>query len=188
LAHRARLSLIKSAVDYLIARGRGTIPARIVTFLGTEIDLGNAGLHRAFQDTTSELEDHEHFRRYPGFWQTFLWSWGGFVLLDRKELEYQALSEETGVPVASIDTAFGLWDRLFPVEGGWFSQPTGDTRRQLKLMPAALRGVGAFRRLNREGSKDYAGMKLSGETGWRLASDHNCIVRLLDGGEDELIQ
>ena len=70
-----------------------------------------------------------------------MWSGGGFLLADRQDGEYQRLSEETGVPVSEIPSALTALDKLFPVSGGWFRQPSGSQRRVLMMMPAALRGM-----------------------------------------------
>lgn len=188
LEQRARLSILKSAVDYIIARAEGVLPQKVVKILGFEVEFEQWALYDAFRRVVQRLEEASGYRRYPLFWQAFLWTWGGFILTDRRDAEYLQLSTETGVPVDEIDTALALWDELFPMDGGWFAQPTGDTRLQLKLMPAALRGIGAYRRLMASEVEEYNELGLSDQTPGRLATDHNTVVRLLDGDNAELIR
>lgn len=186
LEHRARLGILKAAVDYILERD--LLPRRVVKILGFEVDFEQWALYNAFRGVVARLEKANTFRRYPILWQTFLWTWGGFILTDRKDAEYAELSAETGVPTGEMDAALSLWDDLFPMDGGWFVTPTGDTRGQLKLMPAALRGIGAYRRLLRAGVDQYSELGLSNMTPARFASDHNTVVRLLNGGDRELVR
>lgn len=187
LEQRARISVLKAAVDYIIARDEGNLPQNVISFLGSEFDLLDGALPSAFLKVVDKLDSGgQYTRNYPILWQTFLWSWGGFILEDRAEREYELLSRECGVPVDEIDGALALWDELFPIDNGWFVIP--DTRRQLKLMPAALRGIGAIRRLHLYEVEEYGELGLDAPTPARLASDHNSGVRILDGGDAKLIQ
>lgn len=188
LEQRARLAVMKASVDYIIARDAGTLPRRVVRAFKREFDLEDWKLYDAFRGAVEQLESRPTFRQYPVFWQTFLWSWGGFVLLDRIDAEYEQLSLETGVPVAEVEGALRMWDELFPTPGGWFATPTEDTRRQLKLMPAAVRALGAYRRLFTAGVEEYRELGLRDRTASRLASDNNAGVRLLDGDEEDLVK
>jgi len=188
LEHRARLGILKAAVDYLVARQAGRLPSTVLRIFGTDLVLKDWNLYQAFQRVVEQLEGHPNFRRYPVFWQTFLWSWGGFILTDREDAELDQLSVETGVPREQVDSALSLWDGLFPIDGGWFVQPSGDTRLQLKLMPAAIRGQGAYRRLRLGGVETYQELGLTDLTRDRSTCDHNTVVRLLDGGEEELVK
>src|SRR5258708_4961052 len=104
------------------------------------------------------------FRLFPVFWQVILWSWGGFFLKDRLEEEYALLESETGVPMDEIPLALSAFDSVFPTEGGWFREPDGETRKVVILMPAAMRGIGAYRRLVRSGAEHYKDMKCDGTT------------------------
>src|SRR5687768_16607394 len=124
----------------------GTIKRMVIKIDGKEIPL-SASPYAAFEQAVNELSALKSFMRLPVFWQTFLWSWGGFILTDRQDIEYERLSHETGVPVGEIPLALSAFDKLFPVTGGWFKQPSGSQRRVLMMMPAAVRGIGAFRRL-----------------------------------------
>lgn len=187
LEQRARLAIMKAAVDYVIARDAHALPKRTVKIFGIEVDMNQSALYEAFKTAIHRNEGAKGFRNYPMLWQTFLWTWGGFILSDRIEFEYEALSNESGVPLDEIDSALGLWDELFPISGGWFTNPAGDDRRQLKLMPASLRGIGAYRRQLAYGVDEYTKLGLSGHTPRRLATDHNTAVSLLEQKDDELL-
>ena len=63
---------------------------------------------------------------FPLFWQVFLWSWGGFLLTDCVDEQYEKLSQETGVPIAEIPLALQAFDKLFPTPGGWFRELAND--------------------------------------------------------------
>ena len=55
-------------------------------------------------------------------------------------------------------------------------------------MPAAMRGIGAYRRLMRKGVERYRDMGLDGNTVMRMAGDHNVGARLLDCTEADLVK
>lgn len=184
LGHRGRLAVLKAAVDYVIARQAGQLPEKTINVLGLQVDLGLSELYAGFRQAVDQIEKCPSFRRYPVFWQTFLWAWGGFIMEDMKQQEYAMLSQHTGVPTDEIDSALRVFDLLFPTSGGWFTVPAGSSRRLLKLMPAAMRGIGADYRLhlNKAANFDVFG---AGSPNWRhLGSDNNAAARLLDGDEE----
>jgi hypothetical protein len=188
LAHRARLAILKAAVDYVIAKGLGQLSVPAEQIFDPVLDMGDfLLLYQAFLEAVDTLSKAPSFRLYPMFWQVFLWGWGGFILTDRKDVEYQALAGQTGVPVEEIDTALSAFDLLFPIEGSWFAQPDGDSRRLLKLMPAAMRGLGAFSRLARYEKDKYSDLGFSDDTARRMASDHNTGARLLEADDGGLV-
>lgn len=188
LAHRARLYILKAVVDYWIARERGALPKTTLKVGDQLIELTSDRLTRAMASGIEELSASASFRLLPVFWQVFMWGWGGFLLTDRLKEEYEQLSHETGVPVEEIPVALSAFDRIFPTPQGWFRQPNGDSRRVLVLMPPAMRGLGAIRRLMRQSVDEYSKLGYADQTGPRMASDHNVGVRLLDGGNIELIK
>lgn len=187
-AHRARLYILKALVDYWLGVQRGSIKERrVVVKLNNKAEtLTMPGFTAAMQCGLEELSRAKSFRLFPVFWQTFLWSWGGFLLGDRLEQEYALLEAETGVLKEEIPIALSAFDQVFPIEGGWFRNPVGDNRRVLILMPAAIRGLGAYRRLMQGGVEEYSELKCSADTAWKMAGDHNSAVRLLDCVDVEL--
>jgi hypothetical protein len=186
LSHRARLYILKAIVDYWFARERGDIKKTVVKFGDALVDLTSGRLSTAMAKGLDELSAAKSFRMFPVFWQVFLWSWGGFLLRDRLEEEYADLAKETGVDLADIPLALTAFDKLFPLTEGWFREPLDDSRRVLILMPAAMRGIGSFRRLARVSVEEYKKLGFKDQTAGRMASDHNTGARLLDCDEAQL--
>ena len=186
LAHRARLYILKAVVDYWLARERGDIKKLVVKLGDALIDLTAGKLSAAMAAGINELAAARSLRRFPVFWQTFLWSWGGFVLKDRLDQEYDDLSKETAVPVAEIPLALSAFDKLFPTPGGWFREPDGDSRKLLVLMPPTLRGLGAFRRRVRANVDQYSDLGYKDSTSLRLMWDNNTCVRHLECADADL--
>jgi hypothetical protein len=164
--HRARLAILKSAIDYKLFRdaGESLKTERIINILGHRYDLFDA-LPVSFRTGLEELSAHEYFYRYPIFWQWFLWAFGGFILLDYEEEEYRALSEKTGIPIEQIPKALDAFQILFPIPGGWFIDLSPVSRiRMLKLAPVPFMGLGSnYRRFLHTESLKYKDLKLTGE-------------------------
>lgn len=188
LAHRARLYILKAIVDFWLARQRGDIKKSTIKIGKALIDSTYGDLTPSMVTAVEELGAAKSFRMFPVFWQVFLWGWGGFLLKDRIEDEFANLEKETGVPESEIPIALGAFDKLFPTNGGWFKEPSGDSRKVLTLMPAAMRGVGAFRRKISLNKENYNDLGYQDATTSRLIEDHNTIARLLDCAQMDLIK
>ena len=188
LAHRARLYILKAVVDYWLARERGAIEKTSLKLGETLVDLTSGQLTHAMAIGVDELSTTKSFQMFPIFWQVFLWSWGGFLLKDQLDKEYADLEKETGVPASEIPAALSAFDKLFPTTGGWFREPENDSRKVLILMPAAMRGIGAFRRRMRKGEENYSNLGYKDETTSRLAWDNNTCARLLDCTQPEIVK
>ena len=186
LSHRAKLAITKSCVDYIVADEMGILPNKKIQIFNRVLDPDRV-LHDAFKSITAKLRESENYQVYPIFWQAFLWRWGGFVLMDRIDDEYEAMSGETGLPVDEIDGAINLWNELFP-GADWFVTPNKDCRKMLKLMPACIRGLGANTRLTQYNATDYTELGLPDDTANRMTTDHNSTTRLLEAGEEILTQ
>jgi hypothetical protein len=189
--HRARLYIMKALVEYWLARERGAIEERKrgVVKIGDRLFISApAQLTKAMESGIQKLSSSKSFRLFPVFWQVFLWNWGGFLLKDRLDEEYAQLEKETGVPVNEIPVALTAFDEVFPIPNGWFREPPDDVRRVLILMPAPMRGIGAYRRLRRKGVEQYRELACGESTAWRMAGDHNAVVRLLDCPEVDLVK
>jgi len=184
LSHRARLHVVKAAVDVRLAENAGHIQRTILTSKGEEFDLGVGIPSKRFAEAIDHFAQFEWFALLPVFWQVFLWGWGGFLLTDRLAQEYQQLSRETGIPVDGIEVALTAFDRFFGET--WVRQPNSDSRRVVKLMPPAMRGVGALHRLRLYGLTGYAQLPFVDQTSRRMADDHNTFVRLLDSEKKDL--
>ncbi|MBE3145049.1 MAG: hypothetical protein IMZ61_14195 [Planctomycetes bacterium] len=188
LAHRARLYLLKAIVDYWLSKTRGEIQPSNIKLGNVSVDLTSGRLTPAMATAVEELSHAASFRQFPLFWQVFLWSWGGFLFKDRLAEQYEELSKETGVRQDEIPIALSAFDKLFPVDDGWFREPMNDSRKVLILMPAAMRGIGAYRRLLCEGIKEYGQLGYKDDTTPRIIQDHNSGARLLDCREEELVK
>ena len=177
LEHKARLAILKGAVDYLCQdeEREGAGGPQI-------IDLSTVGLPSSFRHALSRIKEQPHFWLYPLFWQVFLWGWGGFILNDREKEEFEELSRQTGLPVESIPTALEAFDWLFPLSGGsWFTQMPTASYRLVRLAPSPFCGIGAFQRLKRNDVEQYLDLSLGGQYTVRdMGTWHNSAATLLN--------
>lgn len=183
--HRARLAILKAAVDHEVAVDAGKIPVPEFPKLGQPIslklsDLRYWALPQSFREGLDTLKKHKAFRHYPLFWQVFLWGFGGFFLLDKTEQEFGWLAEQTGVPVDEIPNALKAYDILFPQAGkGWFNTPGTTNTTVLKMVPMPLRGLGAVHRRMLYDVPDYHALGYKNYTGNDMTRWHNSLIDLL---------
>lgn len=146
LEHRARLAILKAAVDYAIANPDG--PPRLTSESGslTFRGLTYHSLPSSFQDGMAWLREQPNFRRYPTFWQQFLWGWGGFYLKDRTEAEFEWMSIHSGIPTDEVPVALEAFDHFFPVPGGWLVTAGLTDVHMVKMVPLIFQGIGAHHR------------------------------------------
>ncbi len=175
--HRARLSIMKSVVDYLIEKQAGK-----VTDAGREQELpDNCRL------ALEQLEQAEAFSLYPYLWQVFLWGWGGFLLKDREE-ELAQLSTQTGLTVQGINDAFRIYDEFFPINNGWWTEQHNTHWRMVKLVPAPFRGLGTFQRFTRLNFKSYRDFGYTDMTTRDLVKWHNAGADLIEKDTSDLVK
>jgi hypothetical protein len=189
--HRARLYIMKALVDYWLAKGRGGVPDRKknVVLMGDKVLASQPiGITNAMEKGLAKLSASKNFRLFPVFWQTLLWSWGGFLLNDHIDEEFAQLERETGVPKDEIPLALEAFDEIFPIQGGWFRNVDGGRCRVLILMPAVLRGLGAHRRRISKGVKEFKELGYAETTKGAMAKDNNALANLLDCAEQDLIR
>ena len=147
--HRARLDILKGAVEFtLLLKHDALPPERRVRFLGIEHPADF--LPSSFHNAVRKLQLINGFEKTPLLWQSFLWKWGGFFLVDHEAEEKATLAQEVGMTVDAVDAALEIYDVLFPVDGGWFQDIQGT--RMLKLFPCQFRGIGAHYRYRRQGA------------------------------------
>lgn len=178
--HRARLSILKAAIDLCCLAAAGRVADRAAARATL------AALPQSFRDGLRRLRARNSFRRYALLWQVFLWGFGGFYLADREAEEFGWLSRQTGIPEGEIGEGLRAFDDLFPLaEGSWIVPVKNSPIRLAKMMPIAFRGVGAVQRLRHRGAANYDGFG-AGRAGRRNLIDwHNGLIRLLasaDGG------
>jgi hypothetical protein len=187
--HRARLYIMKALVDYWIAKQRGELGERrknVLSIGGKVIASQPVGITNAMEKGLATLSAAKSFQLFPIFWQTLLWSWGGFILNEYRDEEFAQLERETGVPAAEMPIALSAFDEIFPVRGGWFRNVDEGHRSVLILMPAAMRGLGAHRRKLSRAVKDFGDRKCAEPTKAALVNDNNALANLLDCEEKKL--
>jgi hypothetical protein len=147
LEHKARFTILKNAIEYSILVNNGVLDDRTSTnykFLGMDIDKFNL-LPESFRNGITVIENEPYYYLYPIFWQYFFNVFGGFILLDKLDKEYELISEMVGIPIDQINNALSSYDKLFPNQ--WFVTNTYSKIRHLKMMPPAFMGLGAIFRL-----------------------------------------
>ncbi len=181
--NRARLSVMKSAIDYRLFKEAGSDQneKELIVFGDKKFEIGLLdALPKSFKGGLNKLATHKYFHRYPVFWQWFLWFFGGFIWLEREKEEHALLAERTGIPVEEIPNALSAYEILFEREGGWFRDI--ESIRVMALVPPPFMGVGAnFRRLVYSDKKDFEGLKISGTYAkLNLLRFNNMTVELLN--------
>lgn len=170
LEHRARLSILRAAVDYACFaenRNKGW-------------SLAFASLPANFAAVTEDLRQDPYAPLYPYFWQVFFWAWGAFIVLPKKDAEYAALSEQTGIPPEHIDDALAIYQKLFTTEGDWWQLRGGDELLTLKLVPPSVYGMGAIHRLITNKIEYYKDLGIGGYAASLLGTWHNLAVSLIE--------
>lgn len=168
IEHRARLAILKNAIDYKLYKMAGNenktkdLPFLKIAGLDFEISLLDL-LPTSFKDGLDTLSKHKYFHRYPVFWQWFMWIFGGFILKDYEEKEYEVLSQRTGIPIEEIPNALEAYQILFPREDGWFMDLPRSNMRMLKMFSVPFMGVGGnYRGLLYTESGEFKDLKLTG--------------------------
>jgi len=184
--HRARLSLLKSAVDYILyerAGITGKVKRHIKFIGGKELEIPSLTfLPSSFISGLKKISKHKYFHRYPIFWQWFLWFFGGFILLDFEQEEYKLMSEKTGIPVEEIPNALSVYDIMFPLNSSWFMDLNPNTNiKLLRMHSVPFMGVGAnVRRLYYTSSYEFDDLSLSKKyTKSNLVNWNNLFVEVL---------
>jgi hypothetical protein len=171
--HRARLAILKSAIDLSCRR-----PKLIKRLLGGQIA---SPFPATFDEGLRWLVARPTYRQYARLWQVFLWSWGGFYLMDREEQEFEWMAQQSGVPRAEIPEALTAFDQFFPIGDSWLAAPGMTMARRVKMMPAMFHGLGAYHRSISYGIDEYADLGYGDYTGRDLAKWHNVSVAFFTG-------
>lgn len=149
--HLARVTILKCAIEHLIDRLKGNYDPKDIFNQLEYLTLPNT-----IKTGLTEITKDEYFYLYPRFWQFFTYVFGGFILTDIEEKEFELLSKKTGIPVEEIPNAFDAFDKLFPRNGGWFFKFPKSSIRWHSLFPISFCGLGAnYRRLVYTDEKDY---------------------------------
>lgn len=167
LEHKMRLSILKNAVDYKLFENAG-INKWTTPFVDIKSSIfgslrGLNVLPERFEKNLEKLSEDAYFYKYPVFWQFFLWLFGGFILKDYKEVEYALLSNKTGIPIEELPNAFDSYNKLFPLENGWFYDLYNSNIRVMKMFPIPFRGLGAYyRTIIHSEENNFENLKLTG--------------------------
>lgn len=79
--HRARISVLKAASDYLLAGG----PVKAKDSRHITVDFGIVGFPQTFLRGLEWLRNQPNYWLFPLFWQNFLWGWGGLLPDDARD-------------------------------------------------------------------------------------------------------
>ena len=131
--HRARLDILKGAVEFALVEKKSLSSVGEIEFLPNN-----------FHDAVKEIQAIDRFEKIPMLWQSFLWKWGGFFISDNECNELESLADEAGMSVEAADKALHLYDILFPFDKRWFTDSNGTNK--LKLFPCQFRGLGVYYR------------------------------------------
>ncbi len=149
--HLARVTILKCAIEHLIDRLKGNYDPKDISNQLEYLTLPNT-----IKTGLTEITKDKYFYLYPRFWQFFTYVFGGFILTDIEEKEYELLSKKTGVPVDEIPNAFDAFNKLFPRYDGWFFKFPKSSIIWHSLFPISFCGLGAnYRRLVYTDDKDY---------------------------------
>lgn len=165
IEYLSRLTILKNAVDFIQYEKAGEtdktdkIILQIEEWKLTLLDF----IPSSFKDGIKSIQNEPYFHLYPIFWQWFIFLFGGFILTDRVQEEYKLLSNCTGIPIDQIPNALSVFDKLFPVPGGWFATQSTHSIKLLKTFPMSFRGIGANYRLAAYKVDNYSNLKLTGK-------------------------
>jgi len=141
--HSARITILKCVIEHLVDKLKGDYNER---------DFRNAinymSLPKTIKRGLNEIKDDNYFHLYPRFWQFFTYVFGGFILTDIKDKEYDLLSKKTGIPIDEIPNAFEAFNKIFPRNGGWFFKFPNSAIEWHNFFPITFCGIGAnYRKL-----------------------------------------
>lgn len=168
LESKARILIIKNGLE--------------AAMLDEEADEEMAGFWKAFklamlpknfQTGFERLSKSPHRHAVPYILQLYLELFGGFLI---DEIDQKHLAALAGVPTEAVTEALELFDVFFPFSAGWYQQ--SKELRMMKMIPAYLRGTGAFFRQSLFGLKDYK--EAAPQMGWLLSKWHNSTLKILE--------
>uniref|UniRef100_A0A7C4W6X4 Uncharacterized protein n=1 Tax=Fervidobacterium pennivorans TaxID=93466 RepID=A0A7C4W6X4_FERPE len=138
IEHMARLSILKTAVGLMLCKN------------WKDSYEDDESIPKSFYGGLCTLENESYSFLYPVFWQWFLLVFGGFILRDRENEEFEILSKKTKVPVEGIRKALEVYDRFFPKFYGsepkpWFVDLSNELKL-VSLFSCVFQGVGVYYR------------------------------------------
>ncbi|MFH2070977.1 MAG: hypothetical protein ABIJ11_07240 [Elusimicrobiota bacterium] len=167
IEHRTRLAILKNAIDYKLYKmvgDKNRTQDFYIKFLGVKLP-SSGFLPNSFMSGLEKISKDKFFHKYSIFWQWFMWMFGGFILEDYKNKDFEILSEKTGIPIDEIPNALDSYQKLFPQDDGWFIDLFPNSNiKIMKMFPVPFMGIGAnYRRELYTESKQYKDLKLRGD-------------------------
>jgi hypothetical protein len=149
LQHAARLALLATVVEIATLLPEDEVRALV---LGSD-----PRLRPFWRSHVFSLRTNPAAVRWPLLWQTYLGTWGGFLLRERRRDEIALLAEEVGLTPAQAEDGLAAFDTLFPLGPNLRWHRPADGFDFLPMVPAAMRGVGVLHRLRRYGLYEVDG-------------------------------
>jgi hypothetical protein len=173
----ARLQIVKNALDDYLQRGGAPPPTTTLKVGALVLAVPLNALPQSFHAGLARLASHATPRALPYLFQIFIEVFGGFMFYkDARELEL--MSRATGIPPDQILPSLMHLDDFFGQNGSLFYTQK-DELLYLKMVPAFMKGTGAFLRHALWADGDYT--KTYPTSGWLLSRWHNAAYNLLAG-------
>jgi hypothetical protein len=125
-----------------------------------------------FQTGFQRLSASKHKFAVPYILQLYVELFGGFFVDD---LDREHLAALAGQPMEAVIESLDLLDIFYPINNGWHT--SSKELRMLKVVPAYLRGIGAFFRKTSRGLKTY--LEIAPKMGWLVSKWHNAALAIL---------
>jgi hypothetical protein len=168
LETRARILIIKNGLEAAL----NTEPAGDMMAEFWK-DLKLSMLPDNFREGFDRASVHAHRTAIPYILQTYTETFGGFLVDDMDRLQLASLA---GVPVETVGEAFEIFDTFYPTSKGWHT--ASKELRMMKMIPAYLRGIGAFTRQSSRNLKAYG--TIAPNMHWLVSKWHNAAYAILE--------
>lgn len=126
-----------------------------------------------FCDGFAAISKNPNRTKIPYILQLYIENFGGFIIDDEDRV---FLAGMANAPIEVVNEALNLFDLFFPTGGGW--RFWTKEIHMMKMIPAYLRGVGAF--LRHESRKLNSYSTLAPKNGWLISKWHNAAYSLLE--------
>jgi len=167
LETKARIFIIKNGLE--AALNDAADDDKMETFWK---DFKLALLPSNFQTGFERLSASKYKHSVPYILQLYVELFGGFFVDD---LDREHLAALAGQPVEAVMEALDLIDVFYPINNGWHT--TSRELRLLKMVPAYLRGIGAYFRKSFRGLKSYS--EIAPNMDWLVSKWHNATLAIL---------
>jgi hypothetical protein len=139
--HMARLTILKSCIEHLLTKEPGELEGN-----GLDTIFAYLGIPSTIKIGLRSIVNEPYYHRYPIFWQFFTYVMGGFILKDLRDVEYEYISKNTGIPINEIPRAFDSFNKFFPKSSGWMYEASNSSVIRHRFFPIPFCGIGANHR------------------------------------------